>query len=135
MSITNCTFGLLFAVSVKLKVGVAKALALARVTTNMSSNGLLLLDLAMSLPTKQSNPIGIPFVTPNLMLLLTIPEETSTSVIEIEMISVVMPLIRYDSVRMEQSHFFAQSSVNNETKEPESLRILIGTLDPSKLLM
>ena len=69
------------------------------------------------------------------MLPLTIPEEMSTSIIGIEIISGVMPLKRHDSVKIEQSHFLAQSSVNNETKEPESLRILIGTLDPSKLLM
>ena len=97
-----------------LKVGVAKALALARVTTYMSSNGLLLIDLAMSLSTKQSNPVGIAFVTPNLMLPLTIPVEMSTSIIGIEIIFGVMPLIRHDSVRMEQSHFW--HSLQSTTK-------------------
>ena len=66
------------------------------------------------------------------MLPLTIPEEMSTSINGIEIISGVL---RHDSVKIEQSHFLAQSSVNNETQEPESPRILIGTLDPSKLLM
>ena len=89
----------------------------------------------MSLPTKQSNPIGIPFVTPNLMLPLTIPKEMCTLIIGIEIISGVMPLIRHDSVKIEPSHFVAQSSVNNGAKELESLNILIGIFNPSKLLM